>query len=114
MRSLLVLLLLASAARAQEVECPKRLPGIEAPKARLTGAGMYQGAEKQYELVGERTNVAGGYDVQYGFRPNDIRWLACAYDEKYIWWEWMDPKTTSCKLQERKVAGGVSVKLACK
>ena len=114
MRAVIALLMLATAASAQQVECPQRLPGIEAPKARLTGGGMYAGAEKQYELIGDRVKVPGGYDVQYGFGVNEIRWLICAYDEKYIWWRRMDLKTTDCRLRERKSAGGVIVELTCK
>lgn len=104
--------LLAGPAHAQELTCPKRHP--EAPAARLIGGSMYHGEARQYELIGTRSKARGGHDVQHGFAPSDVKWLACWYEGKPAWWLRVDSRATDCTVRERRAAGGVIVKLVCK
>jgi hypothetical protein len=124
--------LLASAAEAQVIECPKFYPSEDTPlaevpyqhkgkgfiaKARLNGASMFTGEiNGQVELHGDRAKVKGGWNVRYGFAPADVRWLVCSYGGGDIaWWEQLDTKTTSCQLELREMGSDpMSVKLTCK
>lgn len=111
MKLLLALLILAGAARAEEMVCPKRHP--DAPQDRLTGAGMYHGPNKEYELIGEYRKARGGHDVHFGFHGDEVKWLVCAYADRRLWWHRMEPRTTSCLLQERGKRQ-ISARLVCK
>jgi hypothetical protein len=119
-----------STTRAQVTECPRFYPWqdtrlAEVPpqhkgtgvltKSRLASAAMYAGElGGQAELQGDRQKVKGGWDVLYGFARGDARWLVCSYGAQITWWEQMDPKATSCKLEVRD--GGrnpASAKVSC-
>jgi hypothetical protein len=131
-RLILVTLLLGSGVQAQIIECPKFYPWEDTPlaevphqhkgkgfiaKARLEGASMYTGAINGHgELQGDRNKVKGGWDVRYGFESADTRWLVCSYGGGDItWWEQLDSKTTSCKLEIREMGRDPKgVKLTCK
>jgi hypothetical protein len=130
--ALLFLLALAPQAHAQVVECPKFYPwedtvlaevpyrhqgkGVVA-KGRLRGATAYTGEfNGQAELQGMRKDVKGGFDVQYGFAPGELKWLVCTYGGGDIaWWEQLDSKVTSCKLSVRKAGTDpLDVRMTCK
>jgi hypothetical protein len=127
----LLLLILAPAAAAQVIECPKFYPWqdtelAEVPyqhkgkgfvaKTKLTGAGMYIGElNGQGELMGAGTKVRGGWDIEYGFGP-EPKWLVCSYGSNgdIRWWEQIDSKMTRCTLKMRE--GGrdpMDAKLTC-
>lgn len=110
--ALLLILALVGSAHAQQMDCPKRHP--EAPAARLVAGSMHLGAQHEAELIGERSKVRGGYDTRHGFGPGEVKWLACWYEDKPARWVRVDSRATECTVRQRKVAGGVSVKLACK
>jgi hypothetical protein len=132
MKVALLLLVLAPAAAAQVIECPKFYPWqdtqiAEVPhqhrgtgfvaKAQLSGAGMYEGElNGRGELQGDRRKVKGGWDVRHGFAPGGQKWLVCSYGAGEVtWWEQLDPKVTSCTLQTRE--GGrdpMDIKATCK
>jgi hypothetical protein len=132
MRALLFACLVAPAAHAQVIECPKFYPWQDTPiaevphqhkgkgfvaKTKLTGAGMYAGdINGQGELHGEEQKVKGGWDVRHGFAAVDQKWLVCSYGSGQVtWWEQLDAKVTSCMLQTRE--GGrdpMDIKATCK
>jgi len=68
------------------------------------------------QLVGpEGRKVKGGWDTEYGFTPQQTKWLVCVYGGtewsgmkrivpgRIEWWEKVDPKITSCILQVREI-----------
>jgi hypothetical protein len=133
MKSLLLAsILLASSAGAQVIECPKFYPWQDTPmtevpfrhtgkgfvaKAKLSGAGMFTGeANGQEELIGDRTKVKNGWDVQHGFAGGEAKWLVCSYGSGEItWWEQIGSRVTSCKIEARKAGRDpMSVKATCK
>lgn len=57
--ALLVLGLAAGMAQAEVIECSAKHQG-----ARLVGASMYEGEQKEAELMGGRKKVRGGWDVR--------------------------------------------------
>lgn len=88
---------LAGAARAEVIECPAKYKG-----ARLLGAAVYAGKDKQYELVGARTSVRNGVDAEYNFNRGDTKWVACWYAPATPKWHRIAPGITSCVLKERE------------
>lgn len=132
MKALLLVCLIAPAAAAQVIECPKFYPwqdtqvaevpyrhkgkGIVA-KSKLSGAAMYVGeAGGTGELQGDTRKVKGGRDVHHGFAAGQQKWLVCSYGAGDItWWEQLDPRVTSCMLRMRD--GGrdpMDARLECK
>ena len=101
-KTLAILLLLAPAARAQVIECPKFYPSqgtqiVDTPymhdghgfiaRAQLRGAGMYTGEPGgQDELQGDRRRAVSGWDVQHSFAGGDRKWLVCFYGSGEITW----------------------------
>jgi hypothetical protein len=128
----LLLLVLAPAALAQVIECPKFYPWqdtqlAEVPhqhkgagfvsKATLSGAGMYTGElNGKGELMGDGKKVKGGWNVQHGFAPGEAKWLVCTYGKGDVtWWERIDPRVTACTLEVREAGREpASVKATCK
>jgi hypothetical protein len=108
--AVLALGLAAGLAQAEVIECPARHAG-----APLLGASMYEGAQKQYELMGESKEVRGGLDVHFGFDAHKVKWLACWYGKgDVVEWRQVSAGATKCALRERKARGGeVSVRLSC-
>ena len=123
----------SAAANAQKVECPQTYPVVRAlPKAGsdnrgaqkerastpLSGGGVYEGPlEDRVELQGRYQKAKDGYNVQFGFPGNEIKWLVCTYGEdgELQWSEQMDRRSTDCVLQVRdQPQRGVSVAMACK
>jgi hypothetical protein len=109
--ALLALGLVVGAAQAEVIECQPQLDG-----ARLVGGSVYEGPQKEYELMGGRKDVRGGVDVDFGFRGGETKWLACWYGEEgKVTWRQVSAGVKKCALRERKARGGeVSVTLTCK
>lgn len=106
---LLILMLAAPLASAQQFACPERLDN-----ARLLGGGMYHGHNKEYEMQGLHSKEPGGYNVHYGFTPTDVKWLVCGYEGRKEWWVRIEKsRATDCRLTSRGKRK-VSVKLKCK
>jgi len=102
--------LLAVPAQAEVIECP-----VKHQEARLAGAGMYEGEQKEAELMGAPTRVPGGIDAEFGFNRSDVKWLACQYEGKVVRWFRVRAEVTRCDLEKREAARGkVTAKLRCK
>lgn len=135
MRRALLLLwaVLAPAAHAQVIACPKFYPSTDTAlaqvpyqhngqgfvaKSPLRNALMYAGEiNGKQALVGEPHRVKGGRDLHHGFEPGESKWLVCFYgeDRTITWWEHVDPRVTSCIVRIRE--GGrdpMDVKATCK
>ena len=125
-------LVLTSTANAEVIECPKILPtedttlsevpfghngSMRVQRSHLSFAYMYVGKiyGEQYMVGADVKNSKGGMDIEYGFRPENTKWLVCRYggDEwshstngvvgTIEWWERLDPKITACVLKVRAV-----------
>lgn len=131
MRTLLVFLMLAPAAHAQVIECPKFYPWQDTPisevpyqhkgqgmlaKTKLSGAGVFTGdMGGNAELIGDRRQVRGGWDARFDFGPGERKWLVCAYGSSIAWWEQLDEKVVTCTVQERQSGRDpMSVKATCR
>lgn len=124
---LLLVLMLAIPAHAEELYCPARYPGEDVTFNRtandlgmvqsgwlLTGGGMYAGDPRdRVELHGAPERVNGGHDVAFSFPGREQKWLACGYGSVSLLRRASD-KAKECRLQVRDAAGGVSVKVMCK
>lgn len=95
------LVLLGGAGQAEVIECPAAHQG-----ARLIGAGMHQGEQKEAELMGERKRVRGGIEAKYGFNRGDVKWVACWYAPATPRWYPVSPTATRCELKERETTPG--------
>lgn len=130
-------LVLASTAKAQEIECPKFYPwqdtvlaevpykhngkGVVA-KEELSGASAMGGdfnSKPPTEFIGGPSKkVKGGTDIQM---PLDTRWFVCWYGRgrTVAWWEELkhDPdKVEECTMKIRNKVGRepMAIKFACK
>lgn len=104
---LLALLMLASTANAQSIDCPKKL-GIYW----LTDASTY--FDKKSEIQGERKELKNGYDE---ILPPNVEYLVCEYENAQKKWRRFQPKDgiNSCALQLRRIANKVErISLICK
>lgn len=123
----LAALLLCGAAHAQVIECPPAFPlqntalvgdaKTIVSKRWLSGGTAFTGEMGgNAELHGDRKDVKGGEDVQYGFDPGDPKWFVCNYgrDGAIASWRVLDAKSTSCVLQQRTRAGTTTVRMTCK
>src|SRR5438067_6761356 len=109
-RLLIVCLLFAPAAKAQEISCPKFYPWQdtvlpEVPyrhngkgvlnKQELSGAYWMAGEFNDTfgEMVGEAVKVKGGVDIAV---PTFAKWFVCWYGggRAVAWWEELKPDTT--------------------
>ena len=111
MKSLILAIgLLTVLAEAEVIECPAKHND-----ARLVGAAVYEGEQKEAELMGTARKVFSGIDADFGFNRGDVKWLACRYDPAAVRWYRMDPAATQCALKVRGTAGGkVTAVLRCK
>lgn len=108
--AILAVVLLASDAQAEMVECPAKHQG-----ARLVGAGMYEGEQKEAELMGGARKVRRGVDADFGFNRGDVKWLACVYEPAAVRWYRLSPAATQCELKTREGAQGkVTAVVRCK
>lgn len=108
--ALLVFGLAAGVAQAKVIECPATHQG-----ARLIGAGMYEGEQKEIELMGGRQKVRGGWDVDYGFNGGEVKWVACWYEPATPLWRQVSPAAHRCDLKERTAASGqVAARVSCR
>lgn len=99
MSVVLLALSVAASGAHQVIDCPATHQG-----KRLIGASMYEGAQKEAELLGGRKRVRGGVDVDYGFNRGDVKWVACWYEPTTPRWYPVNPAATRCDLKERDVA----------
>jgi hypothetical protein len=104
----LALSLVVGIAQAEVIECQQKHEG-----ARLVGASIYEGPQKEHELMGGRKEVRGGQDVHFGFNGGEMKWLACWYKPATPVWLKVDSAAKRCDLRERTVAGKVAVKVTC-
>lgn len=109
--AILAMCLAAGAAQAEVIECQSKHEG-----APLVGGSMYDGPKREFELMGDRKEVRGGADVDYGFNGGEVKWLACWYGEEgKVLWRQVSAGAKKCALRERKArGGGVSVTVVCK
>jgi len=109
-RVLILAAVLGGTAQAEVVDCPKLHAG-----QRLVGAGMFHGANKDFELMGGRKKVLGGYDVDFGFNGGEVKGVACWYGKDTSRWYQVSPAAKQCDLRERTTtAGQVTVKITCR
>jgi hypothetical protein len=106
--AILALGMAAVPAQAEVIECPLKHQG-----APLIGASMYEGVQKQYELMGKRTEVRGGQDVDFKFDAGNVKWVACWYGLDTPVWYRVRPGVTRCDVRERGAPGQVAVKISC-
>lgn len=106
--AVLALGLVAVPAQAEVIECPSKHQGVP-----LLGAGMYEGPQKQYELMGERKEVRGGQDVDFRFDADKVKWVACWYRSDAPVWYQVRPGVTRCEVKERGASGQVVVRVSC-
>lgn len=105
----LVLGLAAGMAQAEVIKCSAKHQG-----ARLVGASMYEGEQKEAELMGGRKKVRGGWDVEFGFHGGEVKWVACWYEPATARWHQVSPAAKRCDLKERTTkAAGVTAKVEC-
>lgn len=110
MRLLLPLTLVAGAAHAEVIECPAQQAG-----ARLLGAGMYEGKNKEAELIGDRKQMRNGQDIDFGFNGGEVKWVVCWYKPATPRWHQVSLEARHCALKERTSRQGkVSAKVICK
>jgi hypothetical protein len=108
--AILAMTLVAGDAQAEVVNCPALHKG-----ARLVGAGMYEGDQKEAELIGAARKVRGGFDADFGFSRGDVRWLACVYEPEVVHWYRLSPALTRCELKTRGATPGkVTATVRCK
>ncbi|MCA1246983.1 STY0301 family protein [Massilia sp. MS-15] len=93
--------LIAYGAQAEVFKCPAVHQG-----ARLIGAGMHEGRQKEAELMGASRKVPGGIDADFGFKHGDVKWLACQYEPKTVRWYRVSLAATRCELRQRGDAPG--------
>lgn len=132
---LLAWALVASAAHAQEISCPKFYPSedavlTEAPyqhsgkgllkKQELSGAGWMGGGfnDTTGEMAGGSDKIKGGIDIAV---PVFAKWFVCWYGggRAVAWWEELKPdtmKAKDCKIQIRNKTGRdpMDIKLVCR
>jgi hypothetical protein len=132
---LLLCLMFAAAAQAQEIVCPKFYPWedtvlAEVPyqhtgkgvikKQELSGANWMGGDFNDTfgEMAGGTDKVKGGVDIAV---PTFAKWFVCWYGggRAVTWWEELKPDTTkgkNCKIEVRnKVGRGpMDARLVCK
>lgn len=112
MRALLLALVLAPAAHAQVIECPRSHQALP-----LTAAAIREGADHEIELAGgDETKARGGYDILYRFPGREVKWLACFYGSKGKGerYERMDERAKECRLQVRESKAATTAKMTCK
>jgi len=129
---LLVLLLVAPGASAQEISCPKFYPSEETVlpevpyghrgkglvrKQELAGAKWMGGefGDTSGEMLGGVTKVKGGRDLAV---PSFAKWMVCSYDGGVTWWEALKPETVKdnrCVIQVRNKIGRdpMDIKMRC-
>jgi hypothetical protein len=121
-----LIFLACGAANAQVIECPPTFPyeqakladdskGIVRP-SRLSGGGAYFGElGGQGELQGDRKDVKGGVDVQFGFHAGEQKWFVCGYGQGGIGlWRTIDAKATTCTMRQRRRGDVTTVRAECK
>lgn len=107
---ILAITLTTGSALAEVIECPATHQG-----ARLVGAGMYEGEQKEAELAGVRKRTQVGVDVEYGFNRGDVKWVACWYEPATPRWYRVSPAAIWCGLRERtERPGQVTAVVRCK
>jgi hypothetical protein len=128
MRAALISLLLAcGTVRAEVIECPPAYPLAPTPladdskafasRSLLFGGGVFIGElGGTGEMRGDDRAVKDGYDVRFGFGPNEPRWFVCSYgrDGAISSWRTINVKATSCMMRRRTLAGVTTVKADCK
>lgn len=126
------LMILAPAAQAQVLECPKFYPWQDTvltevpynhtgkglvPKGRLAGAGLTIGEfNGGGDIQGDRKQVKGGWEVDFGVLRGR-KWFVCHYEPgNTSWWEQLDDKETACKLKivTKNSEGMMDATLRCK
>lgn len=107
--AVLALGLVAMPAQAEVIECPAKHQGVP-----LLGASVFEGPQKQYELIGERKEVRGGQDVYFILGADKMTWIACWYKPDAPVWYRVRPGATRCEVQKRGAPGQVAVKVSCR
>lgn len=108
--ALLLLALAAPSTSAETIVCPAAYMG-----SRLLGAGMYTGERKEFELMGGRKEVRGGWDVDFGFNTGEVKWVACWYAVDKVIWHQVSLDAKRCDLRQRTTAkAGTTAAVTCK
>ena len=108
--ALLAIILVSGTVQAEVIDCPAKNSGV-----RLIGAGIFEGDEKQHELMGEPKMVHGGHDVRFGFNGGEVRWIACWYEATAARWYRVSPSAKHCILKQRTLEScRVTASVQCK
>lgn len=76
---------------------------------------MFEGDEKQCELMGETKTVHGGHDVRFGFNGDGVRWIACWYEPTTARWYRVSASAKHCILKQRTLESHrVTASVQCK
>jgi hypothetical protein len=113
-------LALASSVHAQIVECPKEYPAKGAqrePHVAIKPAPLDNASVHVDELFGagllQGRQTEGKGDIEYGFGPDERKWLVCQYGSLQ-WWRELPAGVTQCALRVGgKKRGEMTARLRC-
>ncbi|WP_313703307.1 STY0301 family protein [Massilia sp.] len=106
--AILALGLALAPAQAEVIECPAKHQGVP-----LLGGSVYEGPQKQYELMGELKEVRSVQNGYFRFDADNVKWVACWYRPGAPVWHRVQPGVTRCEVQERGALGQLAVKVSC-